>query len=289
MKKSANSAQGRRGPILSSASLGGALALALFALPQIAHADNECGVAPATPVTVTCTAAGNPYPNGVTYIAPPADLIIVLQDGVRINTGGSLNIGVLAVGDQALTVNGASNTIITTTDDGAFGVLVANNTDAATVRVDRVVTSGVNATGVLVSSSEGAVTIGANNIATSGNRADGINGSTDISAITINSGTITTSGQNATGIDANSDFGSIVINSSAITTTGASSGGFGAGSLGILAQTGGIGTVTINSGSISTAGADAVGIRAFRSPPARSPRPGLTPTPSTSPAAAWRP
>ena len=235
----------------------------LVVMPSPVAAADECGVAPLTPGTVTCTPAGNPYPNGITYIAPPADLTIVLQDGVRVNTGGSLNIGVLAVGDSAFTVNGGTNTIITTTDDGAFGALIANNTDPLSVTLDRIVTSGVNATGVLASSSEGAVTVNTNSITTSGQRAEGISASTDTSAITIRSGSITTGGIDATGINANSDFGDINITSNTIRTTGNGSGGFfNTGATGILAQTGGIGSVTVNSTAITTTGTNAIGIRA---------------------------
>ncbi len=251
-----------RAPLVAGSALSGTLALILLAMPGAAYADDECGLAPVTPGTVTCVLATNPNTNGITYIAPPADLTIVLQDGVRVNTTGTLNIGVLAVGDAALTVNGGTNTIITTDADGSFGALVSNNVDPLSVTLDRIITSGVNATGVVASSSEGAVTVRTNSITTSGAGADGIDASTDISPITITSGVIATSGQDATAIDANSDFGDIRITSTAITTTGASSGGFGSGSLGILAQTGGIGTITINSGSINTSGADAIGIRA---------------------------
>ncbi len=243
--------------------LTGTLAIMLVVMPSPVAAADECGVAPVTPGTVTCTPTGNPYPNGISYIAPPADLTIVLQDGVRVNTGGSLNIGVLAVGDSAFTVNGGTNTLITTTDDGAFGALVANNTDPLSVTLDRIVTSGVNATGVLASSSEGTVTVNTNTITTSGQRAEGISASTDISAITVRSGSITTGGIDATGINANSDFGDINITSNTIRTTGDGSGGFfNTGATGILAQTGGIGRVTINSTAITTTGTNAIGIRA---------------------------
>ena len=242
--------------------LGGTLALLLLAAPGAASAADECGVAPAAPGTVTCTPATNPNANGITYIAPPADLTIVLQDGVRVDTSGTLNLGVLAVGDVGLTVNGGTNTIITTDAAGSYGALVSNNVDPLSVTLDRIVTTGANATGVLASSSEGAVTVRTNNISTAGASASGIDASTDLSAIGITSGSIATTGQDATAIVANSDFGDINIASTTITTTGASAGGLGSGALGILAQTGGAGTITINSGAINTSGADAIGIRA---------------------------
>ncbi len=242
--------------------LGGSLAMLMVAIPGTAFAADECGVAPATPGTVTCTPAGNPYNDGITYIVPPADLTIVLQDGVRVDTSGTFNIGLLVVGDSALTVNGGTNTIVTTDSDGGFGALVSNNTDAISVTLDRIVTTGANAIGVIASSSEGAVSVTTNNISTLGAGADGISASTDIGAITIRSGIVTTAGQNAIGIDANSDAANINITSGTVRTTGPGSGFFNAGAIGILAQTSGTGTVTIASGTVNTAGAESVGIRA---------------------------
>ncbi len=243
---------------LASALAGTASAL-LLALPSAALAQEECGAAPATAGTVVCTPAGNPYTNGITYIAPPADLTIVLQDGVRIDTSGGLNLGLLAVGDNAFTINGGTNTLITS---DSFGVLVSNNTDPISVTLDRIVTNGANNFGLIVSSSEGSITTSTNAITTSGANADGISASTDISAITIRSGSVTTSGQNAIGIDANSDFGNLNITSGTIRTSGAGGGGFSGGAVGIRAQTGGIGAITVNSTTITTAGTDAFGIRA---------------------------
>lgn len=242
-----------------ASALAGTTSALLLALPSAALAQEECGAAPATPGTVTCTPAGNPYPNGVTYIAPPADLTIVLEDGVRIDTTGGFNLGLLAVGDNAFTIDGGTNTLITS---DSFGVLVSNNTDPISVTLDRIITNGANNFGLIVSSSEGSITTSTNAITTNGANADGISASTDTSAITIRSGSVTTSGQNAIGIDANSDFGNLNITSGTIRTSGVGGGGFSGGAVGILAQTGGIGTVTVNSTTIDTAGTDAFGIRA---------------------------
>jgi trimeric autotransporter adhesin len=249
--------------LCNTSALAGSMALMLMALPATAFAEGECGAASLTGGTVTCTPAGNPYNDGITYIAPPADLTIVLQDGVRVDTSGTFNIGVLAVGGAAITVDGGTNTIITTDSDGGFGALVANDVDPLSVTLDQVITSGTNAIGVIASSSEGAVTVGTNAITTSGDNAAGISTSTDIGAITVRSGSITTSGFDAAAIDANSDFGDISVTSDSIQTSGDGSGGFfGTGATGILASTGGIGQITINSAAITTAGSDAAGIRA---------------------------
>ena len=235
--------------------LSGSLALMLLSMPGAASAADECGVAPLTPGTVTCTPAGNPYNNGITYVASPADLTVVLQDGVRVDTTGTPNTGVRVVGTNAVTVNGGTNTIITTNADNAYGAQIQSDNDPLSVTLDRIITSGANATGVLVTSPQGAITVRTNNIATSGAGAGGIVATTDTTPISINSGVITTSGPGATAINATSNSGNIGVTSTAITTTGV-------GSLGIAAQTAGAGTVTINSGSINTSADDAIGIRA---------------------------
>lgn len=251
-----------RARLLVGSILGGPMALMLLAMPGTAMAQDECGAAPATPGTVTCTPGGNPYNNGVTYIVPPSDLTIVLQDGVRIDTSGTFNIGILAVGDSALTVNGGTNTLITTDSDGGFGALISNNVDPISVTLDRIVTTGENAIGVVASSSEGDILVDTNTISTSGAGADGISASTDIGNITVQSDNIQTAGAGARAIDANSDFGDIDITSGTIVTQGGSSGFLNPGAIGILAQTGGPGTIAIDSDSITTSGADAVAIRA---------------------------
>ena len=249
------SGSGARAHLGAGSALSGTLALMLLALPGTASAANECGVAPLTPGTVTCTPTGNPYTAGITYLAAPADLTIALQDGVRVDTTASSNPGVQAVGNHAVTVNGGTNTIITTTGTGAYGALISSNVDPLSVTLDRINTSGVNAIGLVANSAQGAIAVRTNTISTSGAGAGGIDVDTDISPISINSGTITTVGVGATAIAATSNSGNIGITSSAISTIGA-------GALGIQAQTGGAGTITINSGSINTTGADASGILA---------------------------
>ncbi|WP_156878179.1 beta strand repeat-containing protein [Sphingopyxis sp. QXT-31] len=239
------------------------MAMLLLAMPGTATAQDECGAAPATAGTVTCSPDGNPYNNGVTYIVPPSDLTIVLQDGVRIDTSGTFNIGILAVGDSALTVDGGTNTLITTDSDGGFGALISNNVDPISVTLDRILTTGDNAIGVVASSSEGNVSVDTNAIRTFGDGAGGISASTDIGDIRVQSNSIRTAGTAATAIDANSDFGNIDITSGTIITEGGSAGFLNPGSIGILAQTGGTGTIAIDSDNITTSGADAVGIRAI--------------------------
>ncbi len=244
---------------LLASSAVGAIAFAVFALPSAARAQDECGVAPVSGGTVTCNSSGNPYPNGVTYVAPPEDLTIVLSNGVVINTTGTLNLGILALGtgDNAITVAGSTNTLITTDAQGAFGVLGATTSGALSLTLDRIVTTGSNATGIFASSESGQTTVKANSISTAGSAADGVNATTNRSAIAIDVGTITTAGLGARGIVAQSDVGNITINADTITTRGLSNG-----ASGIVTTTGGIGNVTITARNVATSGANAAGISA---------------------------
>lgn len=253
-----------RGSLLNSSSAAGAIAFAILALPSGAMAQNECGLAPAGGGTVTCETDGNPYPNGVTYIAPLDDLTIVLENGVVIDTTGGLNPGVLVLGtgDTDITVLGGTNTEITTDAQGAFGVLGATTSGALTLTLDDITTTGANASGIFASSESGLVTVNVNTISTAGANADGISANTNISDIVIDAGSIVTSGMSATGIAARSDAGDIAINADAVTTSGADAGFANTGASGIFATTGGTGSVIITAGEVITSGAGAVGIGA---------------------------
>ncbi|MGZ8306695.1 MAG: hypothetical protein ACXWU6_08875, partial [Allosphingosinicella sp.] len=115
------------------ASTAGATLLALSGIaltPSVALAIDECGVG----ATVTCTTADNPYPNGILYI-PATDFTINVDDGVIVDTSGNLGIGLFVIQGGptgSITVNAGAGTLINTTDDGAFGALVATNAGAIT-------------------------------------------------------------------------------------------------------------------------------------------------------------
>lgn len=245
-------------------SAAGAMAFAILALPSAAIAQNECGVAPVGGGTVTCDSDDNPYPNGVTYIAPADDLTIVLENGVVIDTSGGLNPGVLVLGvaDSDITVAGGVNTLITTDAQGAFGVLGATTTGALRLTLDDIITAGDNAAGIFASSESGLVTVNANTITTAGSAADGVNATTNASDIAIDVGTITTTGLGANGIAAQSDIGDIAITADRVATSGAGTGLINSGARGITALTGGTGNVAIDAGVVTTAGASATGIDA---------------------------
>lgn len=203
---------------------GGVLALAgLTASPVMAQ--DECGAAPVGGGEVTCTTAGNPYANGITYFSFDP-LTVNLDDGVAIDTSGSLNIGVLLFdfGNAAFDLNG-SGASITTDSDGGFGILSATNVGDINLNIGSVTTTGANAIGVIGSSAEGAVTIDAGTIDTSGDGASGVEATTNTGDIDVNTFTVVTRGDNAAGVFADSDTGDINIVSSTVITEGANSTG----------------------------------------------------------------
>ena len=228
-----------------------ALILASAATPALA--DNECGAVPPGG-TVTCTAANNPYANGVTYIVPPVDLTIVVNPDVVIDTSGTLNIGIfgLATGTQSLIVRASPTTTIRTSDSGSYGVLLATNYGAINATTGIIRTTGTNATGILASSYTGNITIVGGSTTTTGDSALGIEADNNRGTIIVTSGTVSTSGANATGVSVRSDVGNVTVNGGTITTLGANS-------IGASAQTGSSGTATINGGTIRTSGANAFG------------------------------
>ncbi len=236
------------------AKLGTSLAaLTLMAAAAPAYADNECGTVPASGV-VTCTAANNTYPNGVSYIVPPVDLTINVDPDVVIDTSGSLNIGVfgLATGTQSLTLNTAPTTVIRTTDSGSYGALLATNYGAINATTGIIRTTGTNATGIFGTSYTGNITVVGGTTTTTGDNALGIDANNNRGLINVTSGTISTSGANASGVSVRSDISNVTITGGSITTLGA-------GSVGATAQTGSTGIATINGGVIVTSGMNAFG------------------------------
>lgn len=213
--------------VLRAGSASGAIAFAIFALPSAAVAQNECGIAPVGGGTVTCDADGNPYPNGVTYIAPLDDLTIVLEEGVVIDTSGNLNPGVLVLGTGAtdITVLGGTNTAITTDAIGAFGVLGATTSGALRLSLDEITTTGANATGIVATSESGLVTVDVNTITTAGANADGISANTNGGNIAIVAGNVTVTGVDSTAITATSDAGNVSVTSTGTVAANGRNGG----------------------------------------------------------------
>ena len=252
-----NAESSRRRALRMSTVLAGGLVALVGMAATPAAAQDECGVAPPGGGTVTCTPAGNDYPNGVFYLTFADPLTVVLQNGVNINTSGGLNPGVLlfGLGDASFDLRGLGATI-TTDADGGFGILAATDTGDINLSIGSVTTTGTNASGIFASSAEGDVTINAGTVGTSGVRASGIEGSTNLGNININANSVTTTGANALGVFANSDNGDITITGTTVNTSGA-------GATGVRANTT-FGDILIGNGSgvIVTAGAGADAINA---------------------------
>lgn len=134
----------RRAKLLSGAAAAVTLAWAAPALAQ-----NECG-APAANGTVTCTAAGNPYPNGITYTSPAAIAVTTNAD-VRVTR-------TLSVTSTASTAAVASNGTVATTTANTAGI-AATATGNVTVSAAGVTTTGMNSAGIVATSSTGTVTV----------------------------------------------------------------------------------------------------------------------------------
>ena len=223
----------------------GAIAMSGLALAPAAHAQSACGE-PENGV-VTCSPDGNPYPNGITYF-PNDELTIVLEDGVVVDTSGGFDSGLLLLGDaDALTVNGATNTSITSGQFG-FTVLAATNDGDLTLNLDQVtgVLSGIDA-----SSANGAIAVNANNVTTSGAGATALSATGGSGDVTVDVGTITTTGAGSDGIIADTD-GDVTVDFDTVTTTGT----------GVSASGGSSSIVAVNGGSVTTSGDGAIGIDA---------------------------
>lgn len=247
---------------LRSGSAMGAITMAVFVLPASALAQNECGLPDPSDGTVTCGTDGNPYANGIAYIAPLEDLTIELDDGVVIDTSDGLAPGVLAVaaGDNDVTVAGGTNTSITTAAQGAFGVFGATSDGALILSLDEIATTGDNATAISASSGTGSLVANANSINTQGDNANGITVNTGSGDVSVNSGEIATAGRGSRGVEILSALGDISITANTITTTGESVGLINPGAIGILANTGGAGGIDINAGEVTTSGEGGTGI-----------------------------
>jgi len=238
--------------------LGTMLGMAAFAMP--AQAAQECGAA--TSGTVTCTAAGNPFVNGITYVPIDSLMLITNSDVIATNTVSVQGVGTTHItNDGTIATTGAGSTF----SRGATGILASGTTGVIVDGTGSITTSGLNARGIDASTSDAGagVTINVGNIATTGTGGGGpgffpnssaIFANTADGAINVTVGTLATAGDFASGVQAISNTGDIVVGTGAITTTGNNANG-------VLAQTYGTGSATVTStGTISTAGQAAYGV-----------------------------
>lgn len=131
-------------------------ALAFSAFAPSALAANECG--PVVAGTVTCAAAGNPYPGGITYTAVTA-IDVSAPATVVVNTVAPATGGIAITGTGATSLSG--NATVATTGAGSNGVLVTSSGGPVSVAVGTVSTSGLNASGIVATSIGGPVTVNA--------------------------------------------------------------------------------------------------------------------------------
>ncbi len=232
-----------------SALLGGIGSLILCAAP--AFAAEECGAPVAG--TVTCTAAGNPYPAGISY-APATDLHLVTEPDV--NVVGSIN-----VKGSALTRVTNDGTIVTTGSGtalapGAIGVAVFTKGSAVVDGSGTISTSGSFAHGIeAIGREDSSVTI-SGPVTTSGDYSLGIYSVAGGVATVTTTGNVRTSGAGATGIYAYSYTGGATINAVNVATVGDDANA-------VYAYTTGSGaTVVKTTGTVSTAGTGSIGIYA---------------------------
>jgi autotransporter family porin len=261
----------RRGLLLGASGL--TLALALGVRDEAAAFD-ECGAAAGAPPSVSCTSAGNPYPNGIRYDVE--DLTIVVKSGVVVDTTGAAGEdGGIVSGGTSSAPGGSGNLVVTidsgvniTTDDNyAVGVgAVTYSGDSTVASKGAITTSGYFAAGIWAESDSNDVKVSASGtITTSGDLAFGINAATFVDNVTnvVNSSaTITTTGGHAFGIVG--DTGSGANADVSITSTGriATSGDDAAGLYGYTTNTGSD-ILIVNTGTITAAGNVAEGIRAL--------------------------
>ncbi len=259
--------------LLSGTALASAAACALIATP--ASAQEECG--PTTEGTVTCTAADNPYPNGIFYSSPAVDplqdpgldpdapvydLTVNLGTGVAIDTGAT-NPGVALIGfnDGAVTLNSFGDTSIAVTGTGALGVLALTNYGDLTINTDSITATGRASGGINANSNQGNIAIDADTTTVTGDGSVGISANSFTGDVDITAGTVTVEGLASSGIVAYSNQGNVTINAGTVTTT--ADGGYVGLDTPAIEAVSVQGTTSVAVDSVSTSGVYADGINAY--------------------------
>jgi hypothetical protein len=258
----------RTNAVRNSLQLGAGLgALTLVAFAQPAFAANECG--PAAAGTVTCTAAatppanGNPYPNGVSYNAPPGPLTVVLNADTVVDTTPSGNVGVnVQSPNQNLTVNAAPGATVKTIANGADAIRAESFFGTGNIAVSggNLSTFGDQAYGVRADTFTGSVLVNGGTVSTNGSNAFGIYASTAIgSTATVTGGDVTTQGDGAIGVYVSGGSGLTAAAPMSVKTSGIGATGIYVTSS-LFSGTAQAGSGTTN---VTTSGSDATGISAF--------------------------
>jgi fibronectin-binding autotransporter adhesin len=158
----------------------------------VAQAANECGAG----TTVSCTSAGNVYPNGITY--NNANQTVTLQSGVVVNAGTNTGVELGGTGTQTINIT-SGVTIGTTGSNNAVDIENASGLITVSGAGSAVMTTGTNGYGYVFISPGGInATVGSLNIG--GDGGIGIFAESIFGApIDITSGSITVTGSNGAG------------------------------------------------------------------------------------------
>lgn len=213
--KGANRANLHRSSALGGASL--MLLMALSATP--AFAADECGAAVAG--VATCSSAGNPYSDGITYFPVDDDLTVVLEDGVNISLSTTpANSNALFIGSQAgsISVTHESGLIESGNDFFATIDIDSQNGGDVTATLDEVRGSGISGRAIDIASILGATSLTVNKVQTNGDTSNGIN-AFGRESLTVNAGSVATTGFSSIAIQGSSD-GVVVVNAGDVVTEG---------------------------------------------------------------------
>lgn len=253
--------------------LAGVAALAVLPFGS-ASAQSECGEA--TNGTATCTAAGNPYPSGISY-RPSKPLTLIINDDTVVS--GPVQIvgsaGDLVVSEQGTIASSSYGFDALSLDSARDATVTGNGNITNTV----VYGSGVRAQAGATGGNAVVVMGGASPLAGLGIL--GVDDSLIGAAFT--GGNITTTGTNASGLVADAVIGSATASANTISTSGRSSEGIrvqasqeaaagfssvathGDASVGVLAKST-LGSIVVRGGSVSTDGDSSNAIDARATP-----------------------
>ncbi len=230
------------------------------------QAANECGAG----TTVTCTSAGNPYTNGITYstfLAPSQT--VNLQTGVVVTpNSGITGVSLSGILTGVQTVTSAAGVTIETTGDNAGGIRVNSTSDAISITSASVITHGnstllhgAQAIDAVTSGSgaAGLITIdasqGAGLLETFGTTSQAVQAQSSGGAIDITVGTVRTHGAGSTAISATilGGTGDLAVRAVGdISASGAGTDAFGNAAGGISVTNNGTGAINVTTKSVST-------------------------------------
>lgn len=208
------------------------LSLTISLAPGAVRAGDECGADVAG--VATCTAAGNPYPTGITYAADAGeDITVVVDDSagaVTINAGTSYGVRTSSFAGYDSTILVDEYVTVTTTSGGLFAD-AAGGSNTATVENAGDISAGTR--GIFTRSTSGASITNSGDITLTGasnafTLAIGVQGYTTNGLSTVsNTGAVTATGatnDRVRGVESDSVNGSAyVYNGGAVEVTGVGS------------------------------------------------------------------